>query len=447
MYNLANEEITPPLGLIIIATILQKRGHDVKIFDHNKQSTEEYIQLLKSFQPDFVGMSALTGPVLQVCKDLSKLAKDAGAIVAWGGVFASTYTKLCLDSGVVDYVVKGEGEITFKELIEAKPKDRLKLPNINFNQPHKSFVNLDDLPFPNFDLVDMKQYDGVIVQTSRGCPYRCRFCVIPGYWKKQGIANWRAYSAEKIFKIISHLVTKYGFKRIIFSDDNLPVDKERALKLFHLTSKLNATYYMFSRVNYTSDVLMKAYKKGKVRQIQFGIESGSDRVLKLMCKDSTVAMNEHAIRQCHKYGIFADSSLMVAYPGETIEDMKMTEQFVYRVKPHYGGVKIFHPYPATPEWDRLVKEGKYVPPQTLEEWGKLYTMEKTVNFSEIPDNEVEAMRYRVERFIMRRGYLMKGWQMVKSGQFPTPDKIKRAVEHLYRLYTEKKHKTKVSNYD
>lgn len=439
LYNIANEEITPPLGFIIIGTVLQKRGHDVKIFDHNKQSTEEYKGLLKAFQPDIVGISLLTGPVLKVCEELSRMAKEAGAEVAWGGIFASTFPQMCLDSGVVDYVVKGEGEITFRDLIEADGKEaRLKIPNINLNPPPANpFVDLDSLPFPNFDLVDMTKYEGVILQTSRGCPYRCKFCVIPGYWVKQGIAGWRAYSAVNVFNMINYLRTVYGFKRIILSDDNLPVNRERALKLFYLTSKMDATYYMFSRVNYVDDELMAAYKKGKVRQIQFGIESGSDRVLKLMQKDSTVKMNEFAIRQCHKYGIFADCSLMVAYPGETEEDMNMTEQFVYRVKPHYGGMKIFHPYPATPDFDRLVEEGKYVPPKTLNEWANLYTMEKTVNFSKIPDDKVEAMRFRVEKYIMRRGYVLKAWQMIRHGELPSMDKVKRAIEHLFRLQTKK----------
>jgi radical SAM superfamily enzyme YgiQ (UPF0313 family) len=438
MYNIASEEITPPLGLIIIGTLLQKKGHDVKVFDHNKQTTEEYKQLLDTFHPELVGVSVLTGPVLKVCEELSKMAKDAGAEVAWGGIFPSTFPKMCLDSGVVDYVVKGEGEVTFTALVESNREDRVKLPNINFNPPPAvPFLNLDDLPFPNFELVEMNRYESVILQTSRGCPYRCRFCVIPGYWAKHGIAGWRAYSAEKVFAMIAYLRHMYGYKNIILSDDNLPVDRQRALRLFHLTSKLDVSYYMFSRVNYTDDELMHAYKKGKVKQIQFGIESGSDRVLKLMQKDSTVAMNEKAIMQCHKHGIFADCSLMVAYPGETIEDMKMTEEFVYKVKPHYGGVKIFHPYPATPEWDRLIEEGKYKPAQTLEGWAGAYTMEKTMNFSDIPDTDVESMRFRVEKYIMRRGYFLKGMRMLKSGQLPSLDKVKRAVEHLFRLQTKK----------
>lgn len=439
MYNIVSEEITPPLGFIIIGTILQQRGHEVKVFDHNKNTTEEYKQLLKTFKPDIVGMSVLTGPSLKVCEELSRMAKESGAEVAWGGIFPSTFPKICYESEFVDYVVKGEGEITFRQLIESTPKERHSIPNINDNPPPpEPFIDLDSLPFPNFDLVDMSKYDGIILQTSRGCPYRCRFCVIPGYWVKQKMAGWRAYSAENIAKMIEHVNKKYGFKRIIFSDDNLPVDRERALKLFHLTSKLEPTYYMFSRVNYVDDELMAAYKKGKVRQIQFGIESGSDRVLKLMQKDSTVAMNERAIRQCHKYGVFADCSLMTGYPGETLEDMKLTEEFVYRVKPHYGGVKVFHPFPATPEYDRLVSEGKYHPPTTLEEWATFSTFEANINFSDIPTDEMEAMRFRVEKYIMRRGYMLKAFQMLKSGQLPSVDKIKRASEHMLRLVFKKK---------
>jgi len=352
-----------PLQLGYLAAYLRQRGVEVIIIDEPTGGNLK--EELEAFNPGFVGVTAATSVVNDAYRILS-YCRRKGFKTVIGGVHASTMPDEA--TKYADYVVVGEGEEALFSLID---KD---LPTGTLKYPH--IKNIDELPHPDRSLMNMefylKQKNNIPVNvhyflpdktrlatiiTSRGCPYECIFCH----------NNWRGlparyHSADYVFNEIMDIKTKYDNGALYFQDDDFFINKKRLLDICKklCDSRLNIIWAASARVSsIDKEVLEAAYQAG-CRQINFGIETGSQKVLDTLNKRTTVKLGEEAIKMARKAGLLVYASFMIGNPGETVEDMKMTKRFIMRNRLDSFYVSITAPYPGTALWE-WCKTRKLIP--------------------------------------------------------------------------------------
>jgi len=361
----------------------REKGHDVKILDRNLYyDNKKLISILKNFNPDIVGMTCYTSPVIKDVKQVSKIVKEnSNALVIIGGVHATLEPASLLNFPYIDYVVRGEGEFPLLEICQVIDKKKTsekkkidkqikRIKNINYNEM-RSFINLSELPIPDYSLLEIKKYPVATFYTSRGCPGRCRFCYNLG-------RTLRFYSTEKVIETITGVLDKYKIREFTIADDNFANLSKRTERICQALSKYNSIFHIFLRVDQVYDKVMKNLKKAGCWAIQFGFESGSQRILDFIHKDTTVEQNIKAIKQCKKYRIFVDGSFMVGLPTETIAEMKETINFIKKYKPDA-------PYPGTELYEYSINHGLMKRPRTLDDWIRFSDLkEGEPNVSEIP---------------------------------------------------------------
>jgi radical SAM superfamily enzyme YgiQ (UPF0313 family) len=186
------------------------------------------------------------------------------------------------------------------------------------------------------------------VLTSRGCPYDCIFC--HNTWKNM---PYRFNSPERVVSEISELSRIYGVKAVFFIEDNFFVNKKRVIEICFLLRQqgLNIIWGANARVDNIDLEMLKVAKDAGCRQITFGFESGSQRILDILNKKTTVEQNKRAIELCNQAGIIPQGTVMIGNPQETIDDIRATQQFVRDCDIRSLGVCITTPYPGTKLWE------------------------------------------------------------------------------------------------
>jgi len=382
-------ERVPPVGLIYIATYLKEKlgieKNNIKIFDKNFDDNIE--NKVKEFNPDILGLSAMTVQYTEVINFSKKIKLyNRKTKIILGGVHISSLPE-SLDK-CFDLAVIGEGELTFLELIKlylkkekfSKP-DLKKIKSIIFwdnekliQTPIRLPIDLDILPFPDFSFVSRRYFEAeeipgiastgikTYIITSRGCPYRCVFCSTSRFWK-----NVRFHSAEYVARLVKKAIDEYNANFIKVMDDLFTVSVSRLLEIKKEFDKLRILEKIKGvecqpRANLINDEMCEAMKQLKIKTINFGFESGSEKVLKYLKQGSvTVQDNKKAILLCKKYGFKVYGSLMFGSPGETINDMEKTLDFIdfaTKNKADYIWSFISTPFPDTPFWDIALKKGK-----------------------------------------------------------------------------------------
>lgn len=374
-----------PYGLATIAASLRNGGYDVEIYDLNalRASKIQTIKRLKEKQWDIVGLSGLiTTYEFQkwLIGELKVLHPDAPVIS--GGGLATSSSHLLFDQTTLDITVIGEGEQTMLELCRAVERgERLcDIPGIGARQnggwtrtqERKNITDLDEIPFPAWDLLPMEIYlnnpiwgdvahnssgfrRGVPVTrsmniiSSRGCPYSCHYC-----YHLFGRSNYRFRSPQNVIDEIEILVDRYGVDFIGFVDDNMMASKRRLLGFCDLMERKRfpITWGCHGRVTSAKpDILERMAEVGCV-WIGYGIESGSQKILNGMNKKARVEQAKKAIINTRKAGIFPNTTFIFGYPGETRETIQKTIDFKRELEIECGSF-FATPYPGTPLYQEI----------------------------------------------------------------------------------------------
>lgn len=372
---------TPPLGLAYIAAVLEKNGYRgcVKIKDMFIYNIKDVKNTIKNEKPDIIGISCFTDyrhTALQVAEIAKKLNQNI--IIVMGGAHASFMYNQILSYIFVDIVCIGESENTFLELIKAIEKKK-SLENIKgiayknkekiIKTPDRPLIqNLDEIPFParhlfeeDYDVdTQMGYYDekkehwcegkrvtelkSVGMITSRGCPFNCLFCSTSPFWGHK----WRFRSAKNVIDEIEMLYNQ-GVRFFDFYDDNFTADRKRVLEICDdiIERKLDIRWKCSSRVSSVDEEIYRAIKKAGCIYINFGIESGSPKILKIMRKGVTIEQQIKAFQLAKKVGIDAGMMLIVGNVGETKETIQETLDMMLKAKPSVVGVNILKIFPNT----------------------------------------------------------------------------------------------------
>ena len=428
------ENLTPSLGLGYIAAVLEQHGVQVKILDANLENIypkdlASYIQEQGAY-PKHIGITA-TSHTIATALAMARACKAASpsSLVTLGGVHPTVLPEETLAAEGVDYVIKGEGEFTYLELVTGRPEEEIE--GLSFkrngrpyhNPPRPPIQDINSLPFPAFHLMPIDKYHPTIgtyrqlpamgVIGSRGCPYDCTYCASPAFWGRKV----RLRSAQNIFAEISTLVNNYGVKEIQLLDDTFTASKNRVKELCNilLGANFSISWSCNSRVDTIDADVLQMMKASGCHSITYGIESADEQMLKTIRKRISLDQARTAIALTKKYGITCRTSFMFGNPGETRETMAKSVRFAKETLPDFVYINILRPYPGTEVYDWARKEGHLI----QEDWymNPTEAVMKLPNISreELMMAQKKAMKsfYMSPRYIFSRFLRIRSWGDLK----------------------------------
>jgi radical SAM superfamily enzyme YgiQ (UPF0313 family) len=429
-----------PFALMYLASFLRENGHDVYIFDRNVDRSN-LENVIRKICPDMVGISSFTGPMILDALSLARVVRNTtDAPIVWGGIHPSLLPMQTINNPCVDTVVVGEGELTLLDLVNTLENGKSledvrgivykENGTVHANPPRGFIRNLDELPMPAWDLIDVRDYAWFYIFTSRGCPHNCGFCYNQEYNKRK----WRGKSSDRVLEEINYLVSEYKTRRIGIGDDNFTCNRKRLHEICDkiIEEDIDIEWRCESRVDSVNDETLRLMKKAGCHVIYFGVESGSPRILKLINKDIPISRVERTLKNCKETGMATSAAFMVGLPTETREEMEMTRSLALRLPLWAITVKIYVPCPGTALYDFCVRNGLLQPPNSLEEWGFVSSWSDTaINVSDVPAEEVESLRKEIELEIRTRNlpyYLLQTMQRLLDGDVSMINTIGRVLK-------------------
>lgn len=385
--------ITFPTSIGVLAGYLMASGMEkVEIIDEqiHPVADEAVEALLNSMDaPRIIGISVLTLNCGRAYELAGKFkSADPGTIIVFGGIHPTVVTEEVLSTGVVDIAVRGEGEETFRELVTLilQGKEYRDINGISYLREGKYVQNPDRMmiqdldtipPFPYHlfqkDLDKYPNFSGVF--GSRGCPYQCSFCSSRSISGKK----YRHHSVGRVVDEIKVLVRKYNQESIFLMDDNIAVNKKHFRELCDATiaEGLHKEAFFHGSLrgdNATDDVLDMAYA-ANFRILYYGLETGSEELMKSINKGETVAVVEDAIRRAAHKGFSVGTTIIFGLPTENRGDRYRTMKFVRSLPLSSVRFNTLTPYPGTPVFNQESPKGKVLVKGNWENFGVQYMWE------------------------------------------------------------------------
>ena len=387
-----------PLAILSLGAYLEREGYYVEYFDERIHKKEHFRDLVKR-GPVLVGLSTMTCFQIKNTLDLAQIARDVDPKIplVWGGTHPSMMVEQTLESQLVDYVVKGEGEQTLLELVRAIHEKKGDLSDIDglgwkrgkeiIMNKDRDFLDIENLPFP-YDgkgkeiLLEYIRRSGdtlenIGFESSRGCPHKCGFCYNVYFHKNV----CRVKSKEKVKEELIKL-KELGVNKMTFYDDTfLAGKKEVMLEILPLLKEFGFKWIANLRINTFDEALLKQFEESGCVYVFFGVESPDDDVLKYIKKGLNRKMIDRGIEIVSKGNIPTLYSLLIGLPGETEEQMNRTLDFADEIRRRHPGAEVpiqpYVPLPGTLIYEEALANG-FKPPTRLEDW-KNFTNDEVRN--------------------------------------------------------------------
>lgn len=424
--------IAPPLGIAYMAGVLQENNIDVEILDASAEDMDfkDVEKELLKRKPDLVALTALT-PTIGRALETAQVVKETlpDSIVVMGGYHPTFNFIETLEDENVDIVIRGEGEYIMLNLVQALENQSSlhDVKGIVFEDKNSKEIvvnpeapliqDLDELPFPALNLLPMKKYRLLDMDThmttmitTRGCPMQCSFCSSAAMHGKK----IRERSVENIVDEIEYLKTNYDIDTIAFMDDTFTLKKRKVMAICDeiLKRNIEIMWGCTSRVDTLDEKLLKKMKEAGCITIFIGVESADQQQLDNMCKNTTIAKIENAFKIAHKLKIRTIASVALGMPGDTKEIMNKTVKFVHKLKPDYAIYSLATPYPGT----RFYKEAFEKNLIKIKDWSK-YTLItpilETIDCSLNDMRKIQAKAFM--KFYLRPHYIIR--QFLQDGPY------------------------------
>lgn len=352
----------PPIGLYSISSVLKEQGYDVEILNwHDADNWPEKIfEVLQEKNPDVIGFSILNANRwggIEIARTAKQLNPEV--TIVFGGVGATfLYEHLLTNFEEIDFIVLGEGETSFLNLVDNLKNDRSELNNIKGLAFRKNgrvietglpdrVKNLENLPVP------AKYYSYQHISTSRGCAWNCTFCGSPAFWEKGVRFRPSGNVVEEI-----RLLYNQGVRLFYFSDDTLTMQKGRIIEICRqiLTEGMDISWYAISRVDCIDEEILFWMRLAGCIQISYGIESGSEEIRDKLNKNIKIEDIRKAFKLTISRGILARAYFIYGSPGETWETIQASIDLIKEIKPLGLISYILDIYPGTELYEQYKQQ-------------------------------------------------------------------------------------------
>ena len=361
-----------PVGSTYLAAVLENSGIDVSIWDGQVEPAglDSLEEALRSFRPTVVGITAYS-PMLAQVRAVARLSHSElpQSIVVVGGVHATVLPDEILNMEEIDVVVRGEAEPVIVPLVESLtsggsihdiPGISIRRNGAKHHAPPIALVeDLDTIPKPSLHLLKHRLYRPApeitmtrpskiqSIITSRGCPYQCIFCsarLLSG-------RRYRYHSPARVMEEIESVIADYDAREIVFLDDNFIVNKKRVYRICDELIKSGLSKRLIwacnGRVDEVDQDMLFRMREAGCRLISFGVESGVERLLKLIKKDITLEDSMNAVRWAKRAGIRVRTTLIIGLPTETVDETRKTIEFAKKLGSDFAKFSLATPYPGT----------------------------------------------------------------------------------------------------
>lgn len=419
-----------PLTLALIAAILRDAGFIVSLKDCSNDgiSFTQLKDILQDFRPSLVIVNTST-PSISGDLKIADLTKEVDKQIrtAFFGIHVTALPQTVFEENPnVEFIISGEPEYTIRDLAlairDGRPMSEVKglIYKVNneiiYNAKRPFIENLDELPYPAWDLVNISGYrlpitnrPFLLVLTGRACSNSCRFCAASTFYgTKTRTRSWR-----KIVDEIKYVRKRYGINDFLFWAENGITDKQHMYEISRgLAAEVPGVKWVCNgRVDIIDEELLKFMKKAGCWMIGYGVEAGTQRILDLMKKNVTIEKIEKAIKLTKRVGIEVTTHVIVGYPGETKGDILNTLKLINRLDPDYIQVYCCVPFPGS----RLYEEAKKSGWLGCSDWSMFEQNFSVINTANLTAKEVMGLRKEmIKNFYLNPRKILKMFLKMRS---------------------------------
>ncbi len=369
--------VLPSTGILYLASYLKKHGHRVFLIDNEVKnySIEELLREIERIEPAVIGFGPTTPEFFNCIEIVRIIKKSFKAKIVFGASHVSALPEETLkDYPEIDFVIRGEGEITMLEFLNALENgnsDYAGIKGLSFRRDEQIIYNegrpfiddIDTLPWPDRDLMAPEDYlysvpkkgmrpFGTIL-TGRGCPYNCSYCY--SFFNSR---RMRVRNPVDIVDEIEYCVKKYKHEYFVFLDESFSYKKEHVFKICEemINRKISIPWWCMTRANLVTQEIVSIMKKAGCHMISLGVESGDQGILNKVEKKLLLEDFERAFKIIKDIGIETRGSFIIGFPFETLETVRKTIDFSKRLKIDRANFNIMTPLPGTEIYNQALKE-------------------------------------------------------------------------------------------
>ena len=416
----------PPTDLMYLAAIARDCGFQCKIKDYsiNAETVEDFISDLKSFSPDYLLINVATPTLdkdLSVCSVAKKVLPNL-ITIAKGAYFLSENVTVLEKFTDLDIIIRGEAELTLKDILLGKQFSQVagityRQNSLILSNSDRPFIdNLDELPFPAREFVDMNIYrrpdnnkKQAVIKVSRGCPFHCFFCLAtPVSGKKV-----RMRSVDNIISEIKECKEKYGVTNFLFWSDIFDLNRDWTIELCQRLKdeKLNIVWSSNTRADTADYELAKIMKESGCGLVSIGIESGSQFMLDKMGKKITLEQVRSTVSAFRKAGVKVYGYFVLGLPWETKETAEMTIKFAKELDLSYANFYTATAFPGTRFWEYALSNGLF---DNEDKYKSAYYYPSVKTHSLSKEEVFELHKRAVKSFYIRPSYILKTLFSIRS---------------------------------
>ena len=381
-----------PFYFLYLAGFLEKEGYNCEIFNEPIKDEEQYcravIDYLKRTRPRFAGLATFVTDFEQSLALAQRIKKETGIAIIVGNAHPSICPEDFIFTGSpFDIAVMGEGEITIKEILASNQgvSELHQIRGISFldggrceTTEKREIMDLKDCGMPAYHKIDMARYGRptkyiirrvpascAVIYTGRGCPFICGFCAANSVWNANSCTEGQSFVRKRpvdiVIKDLEMLEKKYEFDFFYIMDDTFGITEKDVTEFCEAYRKSGLTmlWAAETRVNsscFRNEELLKLMKDSGCLQLDFGVETGSPRLLKIIRKGITIDQISRAFALCRKYNIRTFANILLNLPTETEEDIRITDHLLKEINPTFVSIGMTQPYPGTMFFEKYIKK-------------------------------------------------------------------------------------------
>jgi len=427
-----------PMGLIAVAGYArQNKDIRIEIYDANIENSRKSILEISNYiiesNPDILGLTSMTTNIkaaLEICQAIKNI--NPKIITVIGGIHPTVAPEEVLKNQAVDFIVMGEGEITFDQFLKKinQPETFNQIDGLGYKENGKIKINrrrpliknLNQLPLPSYDLLKINYYRSpygsrtpfISMLRSRGCPFQCIFCGVQNMFGR----SYRVQTPERTIQEIDYLINKFKIREIGFKDSEFTLNQKNVSQLCDLLieKKYNLIWSCNARVDCGSLELYQKMKKAGCHTIAFGAESGDQNILDTLKKGITVKQTRQAVKDAKQAGIKASVNFMLGNPGDNRETIEKTIKLAKEIKPDYVHFSFATPFHGTELREMAIENNWLINPDL----SAVAYMELIMNATDLSDEELRKyMNKAYLSFYFRPSYILKRLFMLNKDDIKT----------------------------